>query len=111
VSFSAAVVSCGAIISNIGAEYRSRKSESRKVSACESHHETYLFAMKVQEIQKFVERNPFRPFAIRLNNGEEYAFKDRRDVGAPKDYHILIYFGESDSVRIDADSITEIIEN
>ena len=70
-----------------------------------------FFAMKVQEIQKFVERHPFRPFAIRLNNGEEYNFKERRDVGAPKDYHLLIYFGESESVRIDADSITEIIEN
>ena len=70
-----------------------------------------LIAMKVQEIQKFVERNPFRPFAIRLNNGEEYTFKERRDVGAPKDFHLLIYFGESESVRIDTDSITEIIEN
>ena len=67
--------------------------------------------MKVQEIQSFVERNPFRPFAIRLSNGVHYAFKERRDVGAPKDYHLVIYFGESESVRIDTDSITEIIEN
>ena len=45
-----------------------------------------------------------------LNNGAQYAFKDSRDVGAPKDYRLLIYFGKSEAVRIDTDSIVEIFE-
>jgi hypothetical protein len=111
VSFPAAVVSCGAINSNMAGEYRNWELEARRFRLAKVGMKRIFLSMKVQEIQKFVERHPFRPFAIRLNNGEEYTFKDRRDVGAPKDYHILIYFGESESVRIDADSITEIIEN
>ncbi len=67
--------------------------------------------MKVQEIQNFVERQPFRPFGIRLNNGAQYFFKELRNVGAPEDYRLLIYFGKTEAVRIDLDSITEIFEN
>ena len=70
----------------------------------------YVAAMKVAEIKGLVERHPFRPFAIRLNNGVQYTFKDAKDVGAPKDYHLLIYFGKSEAVRIDTDSIVEIFE-
>ena len=66
--------------------------------------------MKVQEIQNLVERRPFRPFGVRLNNGEQYFFKEPRNVGAPQDYHLLIYFGKTESIRIDTDSIVEIIE-
>jgi hypothetical protein len=66
--------------------------------------------MKVREIKGLIERRPFRPFAIRLNNGARYTFREPRDVGAPRDYKVLIHFGQSDSVRIDTDSITEIIE-
>ena len=66
--------------------------------------------MKVQEIKELVERQPFRPFSIRLNNGAQYNFTETRNVGAPKDYHLIIYFGDSESVRIDTDSIVEIIE-
>lgn len=64
--------------------------------------------MKVQEIQKFAERQPFRPFAIRLNNGAQYTFNDPREIGAPRNYREILYFGESDWVFIDTDSITEI---
>ncbi|HEY5480614.1 MAG TPA: hypothetical protein VIL39_03975 [Verrucomicrobiae bacterium] len=70
----------------------------------------YLSAMKVAEIRDLVERQPFRPFGVRLNNGAHYTFKDSRDVGAPKDYRLLIYFGKSEAVRIDTDSIVEIFE-
>ena len=70
----------------------------------------YLLAMKVEDIKGLVERQPFRPFAIRLNNGAQYAFKESRDVGAPRDYRMLMYFGENQMVRIDTDSIVEIIE-
>jgi hypothetical protein len=66
--------------------------------------------MKVAEIRDLVERLPFRPFGVRLNNGAHYTFKDSRDVGAPKDYRLLIYFGKSEAVRIDTDSIVEIFE-
>ena len=71
----------------------------------------FFTVMKVQEIQKFAERQPFRPFAIRLNNGAQYAFKEPRNFGAPKNYRLIIYFGDSEAVRIDTDSITEIFEN
>ena len=66
--------------------------------------------MKVAEIKELVERRPFRPFAVRLNNGAQYTFKDSRDIGAPKDYRLLIYFGRTEAVRIDTDSIAEIFE-
>jgi len=64
--------------------------------------------MKVQEIQKLVEQKPFRPFDIRLNNGAKYSFKEPRDIGAPRDYHLIFYFGESEWALIDADAITEV---
>ena len=70
----------------------------------------YFSIMKVAEIKDLVERRPFRPFAVRLNNGAQYSFKASRDVGAPRDYRLLIYFGKSEAVRIDTDSITEIFE-
>lgn len=66
--------------------------------------------MKVREIKELIERRPFRPFAVRLNNGTRYTFREPRDVGAPRDYRLIIHFGPSESVRIDTDSITEIIE-
>ena len=66
--------------------------------------------MKVKDIKRLVERQPFRPFGVRLNNGARYNFKEARDVGAPRDYRMLMYFGENQMVRIDTDSIVEIIE-
>ncbi|HEU0039852.1 MAG TPA: hypothetical protein VFR76_11315 [Verrucomicrobiae bacterium] len=66
--------------------------------------------MKVREIKELVERRPFRPFAVRLNNGARYTFREPRDVGAPRDYRLIIYFGANEAVRIDSDSIAEIIE-
>lgn len=66
--------------------------------------------MKVAEIKDLVERRPFRPFAVRLTNGAQYSFKDARDVGAPKDFRLIIYFGKSEAVRIDTGSIVEIFE-
>jgi len=66
--------------------------------------------MKVEDIKSRVERQPFRPFGVRLNNGAQYTFREPRDVGAPKDYRMLMYFGENQVVRIDSESIVEIIE-
>jgi len=56
------------------------------------------------------ERKPFRPFVVRLNNGAQYTFKAARDIGAPKDYHLVIYFSKNEAVRIDTDSIVEIFK-
>jgi len=65
--------------------------------------------MRVQELEKLVERDPFRPFSIRLNNGAKYHFKTRRDLGAAKDGHLLFYFADSgDVVFIDADCIAKV---
>ena len=57
-----------------------------------------------------MERHPFRPFGLRLNNGAQYTFKDAKDVGTPRDYRLLIYFGKSETVRIDPGSIVETFE-
>ena len=66
--------------------------------------------MKVEDIKGRAERQPFRPFAVRLVNGAQYTFKEAREFGAPRDYHMVFYFGETEAVRIDTDSIAEIIE-
>lgn len=67
--------------------------------------------MKLQEVERIVERDPFRPFVIRLSNGAKYHFKTRRDLGASKDCQMLFYFADSgENVRIDADSIVEVFE-
>ena len=66
--------------------------------------------MKQSEIKGLVERQPFRPFGVRLSNGAQYTFKEAREFGAPKDYHMIFFFGESEAVRIDTESIVEIFE-
>jgi hypothetical protein len=67
--------------------------------------------MKVSELASMVEREPFRPFIVRLNNGAKYHFKTRRDLGASKDCHMLFYFGDAgENVRIDAESVVEVFE-
>ena len=70
----------------------------------------YFGTMKVAEIKDLVERRPFRPFTVRLTNGAQYHFKVSRDIGAPKDFRLIIYFGKSEAVRIDTNSIVEIFE-
>ena len=68
-----------------------------------------MATMKAEEIKSFVERQPFRPFAVRLNNGVQNTFSEPRNIGAPKDYHVFIFFGESECVLIDTESVAEII--
>jgi hypothetical protein len=70
-----------------------------------------LAAMKVADLKDMVEREPFRPFTVRLNNGAQYTFKTARNMGASMNYGMIFYFGEPrGAVRIDSDSIVEIIE-
>ena len=66
--------------------------------------------MKVEEVKSLVERQPFRRFAVRLSNGAQYTFNEPRELGATRDCHILIFFGESEAVRIDSENIIEIFE-
>jgi hypothetical protein len=66
--------------------------------------------MKVTEIRHLAERQPFRPFTVRLSNGAHYTFNESREFGAPRDFHIVVFFGESEVVRIDTANIAEIIE-
>jgi membrane carboxypeptidase/penicillin-binding protein PbpC len=79
-------------------------------NACRRLRGMLFFIMKPEEIKGFAERQPFRPFAVRLNNGTQYTFKAAKDIGAPKDYHLVIYFGTKEAIRIDTDSIVEIFE-
>ena len=65
--------------------------------------------MNVAELKNFAERQPFRPFTVRLSNGVQYTFSEPRNLGAPKDWHVIIFFGESDWTLIDTESITEVI--
>ena len=66
--------------------------------------------MKAAEIKSLVERQPFRPFAVRLSNGAQYSFNEPKEFGAPKDFHMIFFFGETDAVRIDTENIVEIFE-
>ena len=66
--------------------------------------------MKGEDIKGLAERNPFRPFVVRLVNGAQYSFKKARELGAPKDYHMIFFFGETEAVRIDTESIVQVIE-
>jgi hypothetical protein len=65
--------------------------------------------MKQTELQKILKREPFRPFGVRLSNGRKYEFLEARDLGAPRKVtHTIYYFGESESVLIDVENITEV---
>ena len=65
--------------------------------------------MKVEEIRSLVERNPFRPFRVRLSNGAQYTFTEPRNIGAPGDYHVIIFFGPTEWVLIDTENIVEVM--
>ena len=66
--------------------------------------------MQFSAIKNLVERQPFRPFGVRLSNGAQYFFSEPREFGAPKDFGMIFFFGETDAVRIDTENIVEIFE-
>ncbi len=67
--------------------------------------------MKVDDLKDVVEREPFRPFTVRLSNGAQYTFNEPRDLGAARDYGMIFYFAQPrGAVRIDSENIVEIIE-
>ncbi len=65
--------------------------------------------MNAATLKKVAERKPFRPFSVRLHNGARYTFREPRDFGAPKNYRDIIFFGKSDFVLIDRESIAEVV--
>lgn len=66
--------------------------------------------MDIKSFKVVADRTPFRPFTIRLTNGAEYSFKDQRQFGAPRDLHVICYFGENNMVLIDPDQIVEVVD-
>jgi hypothetical protein len=66
--------------------------------------------MKAAEIKDIAERQPFRPFAVRLNNGVQYTFNQPRNFGAPEDFRVIFHFGQSKWTMIDPESIAEVIQ-
>jgi hypothetical protein len=70
----------------------------------------YFRVVKVKDVKDAAKRQPFRPFAVRLNNGARYLFERSDDLGAPKDFRMIFYFGNNQAVRIDTESIVEIME-
>ena len=65
--------------------------------------------MKISEIKNVAERQPFRPFTVRLSNAEQYTFNTPRNLGAPGDYHVIFFFGDTEWALIDTENIAEII--
>jgi len=66
--------------------------------------------MESNELKQRAERQPFRPFGIRLSNGVQYFFAQPRQFGAPENFHVLVFFGEKDVLLIDTDNIVEIFD-
>ena len=66
--------------------------------------------MNVETFKIVAGRTPFLPFTIRLSNGAQYVFRDQREFGAPRDLHVICYFGESNMVLIDPGQIVEVID-
>jgi hypothetical protein len=66
--------------------------------------------MKMADLKRVAQREPFRPFGVRLSNGARYFFEEPRQFGAPKDFHLIVFFGAKDFVLIDAENIVEILE-
>jgi hypothetical protein len=65
--------------------------------------------MKTAELKRVAQRRPFRPFGVRLSNGARYFFSESRQFGAPKDFHVIFFFGQKDWALINTENIVEIL--
>ena len=65
--------------------------------------------MNATSIREVAERQPFRPFIARLNQGRQYGFDEPRDFGALGRYRDLIYLGKSEWMIVDPDCIGKVI--
>lgn len=66
--------------------------------------------MKTAELRRIAQRRPSRPFAVCLSKGARYIFNDARNFGAPKDFHVIVFFGQKDIVVIDTENIVKVFE-
>jgi hypothetical protein len=66
--------------------------------------------VQTTEIRRAAEREPFRPFGVRLSNGAMYLFNRARDFGAPEDLRTIVYLGNNELVLIATDNIVELFE-
>lgn len=64
--------------------------------------------MQTAELKEVAERQPFRPFGVRLSNGVQYVFEEPRAFAATKDFRTVFFFGESGFTLIDTDNIVEV---
>ena len=67
--------------------------------------------MQASEIKRVAERQPFRPFGLRLTNGAEYYFTEPRQFGAPGNFRTIFFFDQDDWVLIDSDTVVEVFGN
>ena len=44
-----------------------------------------------------------------MNSGTEFRFESQRDFGAPKNHHVIMFFGKTEWAMIDAGSNAEVI--
>ena len=65
--------------------------------------------MNTAALKEVAEGRPFRPFTVRLNSGAKSTFNEPRNFGAPENYREIFFFGKSEWVLIDPDSIAGII--
>jgi hypothetical protein len=66
--------------------------------------------MRAEDVKEIAERTPFRPFIVKLDTGMTYRFERPRDFGAPESCRMIFCFANNQAVRIDAGSISEIVE-
>jgi hypothetical protein len=67
--------------------------------------------MKTDTLATLRDRKPFRPFALRVNSGAIYEFNQPQQFGATGNLQLIVHFTETKCTTIDAESITEIIED
>lgn len=61
------------------------------------------------DIKAVTERQPFRPCSVRLSNGARYTFQEPHHLGAPRNYHGIFYFGDTDRVLRATENTVEIV--
>lgn len=73
-----------------------------------SGSECNVETMQSAELKQIAEREPFRPFGVRLSNGVQYFFNEPRAFAATRDFHTIFFFGENEWVLIDTENVVEV---
>jgi len=61
--------------------------------------------MRTTESKRVLKRQAFPPFGVRLSNGAPYFFIDHAISALRKNFHMIFFFGQSETVRIDTKNI------